>query len=99
MRGELLGEFLDGVDQHLDLGLVARRRDDVVELRRQRRQRGLALRAVTTLGVGERRARRSDLRGAQALRPLQLIDEPLIPDPWDIPLDAFASPDGLVEFA
>jgi 5-formyltetrahydrofolate cyclo-ligase len=31
--------------------------------------------------------------------PLQLLDEPLTPDPWDVPLDAFASPDGLVEFA
>ena len=31
--------------------------------------------------------------------PLQLIDTPLVPDPWDIPLDAFASPDGLLEFA
>ncbi len=31
--------------------------------------------------------------------PMQLIDEPIVPDPWDIPLDAFASPDGLVTFA
>ena len=27
----------------------------------------------------------------------QLIDEPLIPDPWDIPLEAFASPAGFKE--
>jgi 5-formyltetrahydrofolate cyclo-ligase len=31
--------------------------------------------------------------------PMQLIKERLVPDPWDIPLDGFASPDGLVEFA
>jgi 5-formyltetrahydrofolate cyclo-ligase len=30
--------------------------------------------------------------------PFQLVDEPLSPDPWDVPLDGFASPDGLVEF-
>ncbi len=30
--------------------------------------------------------------------PFQLLDEPLQPDPWDVPLDGFASPDGLVEF-
>ena len=30
---------------------------------------------------------------------MQLIDMMLPPDPWDVPLDAFASPDGLVEFA
>jgi 5-formyltetrahydrofolate cyclo-ligase len=29
--------------------------------------------------------------------PFQLVDEPLQPDPWDVPLDGFASPDGLVE--
>lgn len=28
--------------------------------------------------------------------PFQLVDAPLEPDPWDIPLDGFASPDGLV---
>lgn len=31
--------------------------------------------------------------------PLQLIDGQLTPDPWDIPLNGFASPDGLVVFA
>ena len=31
--------------------------------------------------------------------PLQLIDTPLTPDAWDIPLDAFASPNGMMEFA
>ncbi len=30
--------------------------------------------------------------------PFQLIDEALEPDPWDVPLDGFASPDGLAEF-
>ena len=29
----------------------------------------------------------------------QLLDELLTPDPWDIPLDAFASPAGLEEFS
>ena len=29
---------------------------------------------------------------------LQLIDDILVPDAWDIPLDGFASPDGLVLF-
>ena len=28
----------------------------------------------------------------------QRIDQPLAPDPWDIPLDGFASPDGLEMF-
>jgi 5-formyltetrahydrofolate cyclo-ligase len=28
----------------------------------------------------------------------QRIDEPLTPDPWDVPLDGFASPDGLEVF-
>ena len=28
----------------------------------------------------------------------QLLEEPLDPDPWDVPLDAFASPGGLKEF-
>jgi 5-formyltetrahydrofolate cyclo-ligase len=28
--------------------------------------------------------------------PFQLLDEPLAPDPWDIPMDGFASPDGLL---
>lgn len=28
----------------------------------------------------------------------QLLDEPIEPDPWDVPLDGFASPGGLVEF-
>jgi 5-formyltetrahydrofolate cyclo-ligase len=28
----------------------------------------------------------------------QRIDEPIAPDPWDIPLDGFASPDGLEMF-
>jgi 5-formyltetrahydrofolate cyclo-ligase len=31
--------------------------------------------------------------------PFQLLDEPLTPDPWDVPLDGFASPDGYLEFA
>ena len=30
--------------------------------------------------------------------PFQLLDEPLDPAPWDVPLDGFASPDGLLEF-
>lgn len=30
--------------------------------------------------------------------PFQLLDEPLAPDPWDVPLDGFASPDGLETF-
>ena len=30
---------------------------------------------------------------------MQLLDEPIVPDAWDIPLDAFASPDGLMEFS
>ena len=30
--------------------------------------------------------------------PFQLLAEPIAPDPWDIPLDGFASPAGLVEF-
>ena len=30
---------------------------------------------------------------------MQLLDTLLVADPWDVPLDAFASPDGLVEFA
>ena len=30
---------------------------------------------------------------------MQLVDEPIVPDPWDIPLNAFASPAGLMEFA
>lgn len=30
--------------------------------------------------------------------PFQLLEEPLEPDSWDVPLDGFASPDGLVEF-
>lgn len=30
--------------------------------------------------------------------PFQLLDEPLAPDPWDVPLDGFASPDGVLEF-
>ncbi|MCA1653465.1 MAG: 5-formyltetrahydrofolate cyclo-ligase [Sphingomonadales bacterium] len=29
---------------------------------------------------------------------MQLLDTPLVPDPWDVPLDAFASPDGMIEF-
>jgi 5-formyltetrahydrofolate cyclo-ligase len=28
----------------------------------------------------------------------QLVNEPIDPDSWDIPLDGFASPDGLLEF-
>lgn len=28
----------------------------------------------------------------------QLLDTPLVADPWDAPLDGFASPDGVVEF-
>ena len=31
--------------------------------------------------------------------PFQLVEQPFAPDPWDIPLDGFASPDGLREFA
>jgi len=31
--------------------------------------------------------------------PFQLVAEALAPDPWDIPLDGFASPDGFQEFA
>ena len=30
---------------------------------------------------------------------MQLLDTLLVADPWDVRLDAFASPDGLVEFA
>ncbi len=30
---------------------------------------------------------------------MQLLDEPLVPDSWDVRLDAFASPDGLLEFS
>jgi 5-formyltetrahydrofolate cyclo-ligase len=30
--------------------------------------------------------------------PFQLLAEPLTPDPWDIPLGGFASPDGYQEF-
>lgn len=30
--------------------------------------------------------------------PFQLLSEPIQADPWDIPLDGFASPDGLQEF-
>ena len=30
---------------------------------------------------------------------MQLLGEPIVPDPWDIPIDAFASPDGLMEFS
>lgn len=30
--------------------------------------------------------------------PFQLLEEVLEPDPWDVPLDGFASPDGLTEF-
>ena len=30
--------------------------------------------------------------------PFQLLDEALTPDPWDVPLHGFASPDGLLEF-
>ena len=30
---------------------------------------------------------------------MQLLDTLLVADPWDVPLDAFASPDGLVEFS
>ena len=30
--------------------------------------------------------------------PFQLLSEPLDPDPWDVPLHGFASPDGLQEF-
>ena len=30
--------------------------------------------------------------------PFQLLEELLDPDPWDVPLDGFASPDGLLEF-
>ena len=29
---------------------------------------------------------------------MQLLDDPIAADPWDIPLDAFGSPDGLIEF-
>ncbi|MCW3797304.1 5-formyltetrahydrofolate cyclo-ligase [Sphingomonas sp. BN140010] len=44
------------------------------------------------------------LRGAGARLvgvgwPFQLVTEQLAPDPWDVPLDGFASPDGLQEFA
>jgi len=28
----------------------------------------------------------------------QRLDQPLVPDPWDVPLDGFASPDGLEMF-
>jgi 5-formyltetrahydrofolate cyclo-ligase len=31
--------------------------------------------------------------------PLQLVDQDIPHDPWDVPLDAFASPDGLIEFS
>ena len=31
--------------------------------------------------------------------PFQLSEEPIAPDPWDVPLDGFASPDGYQEFA
>ncbi|HVF82789.1 MAG TPA: 5-formyltetrahydrofolate cyclo-ligase [Sphingomicrobium sp.] len=31
--------------------------------------------------------------------PFQFTQSGLVPDPWDIPLDGFASPDGLQEFA
>ena len=38
-------------------------------------------------------------RAADRLRlGFQRIDEPLAPDPWDVPLDGFASPDGLEMF-
>lgn len=30
--------------------------------------------------------------------PFQLLEEPIESDSWDVPLDGFASPDGLVEF-
>jgi len=30
--------------------------------------------------------------------PFQLVEQPLAPDPWDVPLDGFASPDGLMDF-
>jgi len=30
---------------------------------------------------------------------MQLLDISIPADPWDVPLDAFASPDGLIEFA
>ena len=30
--------------------------------------------------------------------PFQLLEQPLDPDPWDVPLDGFASPDSLLEF-
>lgn len=29
---------------------------------------------------------------------IQLVDEPIAADPWDVSLDGFASPDGLIEF-
>lgn len=29
----------------------------------------------------------------------QLVDEPFDPDPWDVPLDGFVSPAGLMEFS
>ena len=29
----------------------------------------------------------------------QMIEQAIVPDAWDVPLDGFASPAGLVEFA
>jgi len=63
-------------------------------------------RAGNRIGMGKGHYDRAlpGLRGAGARLigvgwPFQLLAEPLAPDPWDVPLDGFASPDGFQEFA